>query len=51
VMRCLDFDEDAPLPQAMAVGSIFYDQLKQKTVRRHADESSGYDSVRPADDF
>jgi UDP-2-acetamido-3-amino-2,3-dideoxy-glucuronate N-acetyltransferase len=30
VLRCLDLDEDAPLPEEMAVGTIIYDELKQK---------------------
>ena len=30
VLRCLDIDEDAPLPEALAVGKIVYDELKQK---------------------
>lgn len=29
VLRCLDLDEDAPLPQELAVGSVIYDQLKK----------------------
>ena len=30
VLRCLDLDEDAPLPDELAVGKIIYDELKQK---------------------
>lgn len=30
VLRCLDLDEEAPLPAEMAVGKIKYDELKQK---------------------
>ncbi|PNU18673.1 N-acetyltransferase [Geothermobacter hydrogeniphilus] len=30
LLRCLDLDEDAPLPEKMAVGSVVYDELKQK---------------------
>lgn len=29
-LRCLDLDEDAPLPEELAVGKVFYDQLKAK---------------------
>jgi hypothetical protein len=29
VLRCLDLDEDAPLPPEMAVGKAFYDELKR----------------------
>lgn len=29
VLRCLDLDEDAPLPEELAVGKVFYDELKQ----------------------
>jgi UDP-2-acetamido-3-amino-2,3-dideoxy-glucuronate N-acetyltransferase len=28
VLRCLDLDEEAPLPEEMAVGKTFYDELK-----------------------
>lgn len=28
VLRCLDLDEEAPLPPEMAVGKAFYDELK-----------------------
>jgi UDP-2-acetamido-3-amino-2,3-dideoxy-glucuronate N-acetyltransferase len=30
VLRCLDLDEDAPLPEALAVGKVVYDEFKQK---------------------
>lgn len=30
VLRCLDLDEDAPLPAELAVGEIFYDEFKGK---------------------
>jgi len=30
ILRCLDLDEDLPLPEKLAVGNIFYDQLKKK---------------------
>jgi UDP-2-acetamido-3-amino-2,3-dideoxy-glucuronate N-acetyltransferase len=30
VLSCLDLDEDAPLPEELAVGKIFYDQLKKE---------------------
>jgi UDP-2-acetamido-3-amino-2,3-dideoxy-glucuronate N-acetyltransferase len=30
VMRCLDLDEDSPLPQALSVGSKTYDQFKNE---------------------
>jgi len=30
VLKCLDLDEDAPLPESLAVGKTFYDQLKHK---------------------
>ncbi|MCM2332406.1 MAG: N-acetyltransferase [Anaeromyxobacteraceae bacterium] len=29
VLRCLDLDEDAPLPPALAVGSVTYDAFKE----------------------
>jgi hypothetical protein len=29
VLRCLDLDEDAPLPPELAVGKAFYDELKR----------------------
>ncbi len=29
VLRCLDLDEDAPLPEVLAIGKVFYDQLKE----------------------
>ncbi len=29
VLRCLDLDEDAPLPPELAVGKVMYDQLKK----------------------
>ena len=28
-LRCLDLDEDAPLPEALRTGKVTYDQLKQ----------------------
>jgi UDP-2-acetamido-3-amino-2,3-dideoxy-glucuronate N-acetyltransferase len=28
LMRCLDLDEDAPLPKELAVGKVLYDELK-----------------------
>lgn len=28
VLRCLDLDEEASLPEALAVGKVFYDELK-----------------------
>jgi len=30
VLKCLDLDEDASLPEPLAVGRTFYDQLKHK---------------------
>jgi UDP-2-acetamido-3-amino-2,3-dideoxy-glucuronate N-acetyltransferase len=30
-LRCLDLDEDAPLPEALAAGSKSYDAWKQET--------------------
>jgi UDP-2-acetamido-3-amino-2,3-dideoxy-glucuronate N-acetyltransferase len=30
VVRCLDLDENAPLPPDKAVGKLSYDQLKKK---------------------
>ncbi|ADR19710.1 acyltransferase [Calditerrivibrio nitroreducens] len=30
VLRCLDIDEDAPLPPELAVGKVFYDDLKKR---------------------
>jgi UDP-2-acetamido-3-amino-2,3-dideoxy-glucuronate N-acetyltransferase len=29
VLRCLDIDEDAPLPPDLAVGKVTYDELKK----------------------
>lgn len=29
VLRCLDLDEEAPLPESLAVGKVLYDDLKQ----------------------
>jgi len=29
-LRCLDLDEEAPLPEELAVGTVVYDHLKQK---------------------
>ena len=29
VLRCLDLDEDAPLPNDLAVGAVVYDELKK----------------------
>lgn len=34
VMRCLDLDEDAPLPAEMAVGKVQYDDLKDSRGER-----------------
>lgn len=31
-LRCLDLDEDAPLPEEMAIGKALYDELKQERV-------------------
>jgi len=30
ILRCLDLDEDAPLPEELAVGSLLYDELNHK---------------------
>jgi UDP-2-acetamido-3-amino-2,3-dideoxy-glucuronate N-acetyltransferase len=30
VLKCLDLDEDAPLPAELAIGKTFYDQLKSE---------------------
>jgi len=30
VLRCLDLDEDAPLPAAQATGRLSYDAIKEK---------------------
>lgn len=30
VLRCLDIDEEAPLPPELAVGKVFYDDLKKR---------------------
>ncbi|MGB9730835.1 MULTISPECIES: acyltransferase [Calditerrivibrio] len=30
VLRCLDIDEEAPLPPDLAVGKLFYDDLKKR---------------------
>jgi len=29
ILRCLDLDEDAPLPPELSVGKVFYDELKK----------------------
>jgi UDP-2-acetamido-3-amino-2,3-dideoxy-glucuronate N-acetyltransferase len=29
-LRCLDLDEEAPLPQELAVGKVFYDELRNR---------------------
>ena len=31
ILRCLDLDEDASLPEALATGKVFYRDLKKKT--------------------
>jgi len=31
ILRCLDLDEDAPLPKELAVGKVFYRELKNKS--------------------
>lgn len=31
ILRCLDLDEDASLPEALATGKVFYRDLKNKT--------------------
>jgi UDP-2-acetamido-3-amino-2,3-dideoxy-glucuronate N-acetyltransferase len=31
ILRCLDLDEDAPLPKELAVGKVFYRELKNNT--------------------
>ena len=30
VLRCLDLDEEAPLPEALSVGQVHYDNLKRR---------------------
>jgi UDP-2-acetamido-3-amino-2,3-dideoxy-glucuronate N-acetyltransferase len=30
LLRCLDLDEEAPLPAELAVGRVVYDELKKK---------------------
>ena len=30
VLRCLDLDEDAPLPEKLAVGKVIYDEIKNR---------------------
>ena len=30
ILRCLDLDEEAPLPQDLSVGKVFYRELKKK---------------------
>lgn len=30
VLRCLDLDENAPLPEELSVGKVFYDELKKE---------------------
>lgn len=34
LLRCLDLDEEKPLPPEMAVGKISYDQLKKRKINR-----------------
>jgi UDP-2-acetamido-3-amino-2,3-dideoxy-glucuronate N-acetyltransferase len=29
ILKCMDIDEEAPLPEELAVGKILYDDLKQ----------------------
>ena len=31
VLKCLDLDEEAPLPQELAVGKVLYDELKRES--------------------
>lgn len=31
ILRCLDLDEEAPLPLSLAVGKVYYDELKGRT--------------------
>ena len=31
ILRCLDLDEDAPLPNELAVGKVFYREIKKST--------------------
>ena len=31
ILRCLDLDEDASLPEALATGKVFYRDLKKET--------------------
>lgn len=33
ILRCIDLDEDAPLPEALATGKVFYRDLKKETGR------------------
>jgi UDP-2-acetamido-3-amino-2,3-dideoxy-glucuronate N-acetyltransferase len=33
ILRCLDLDEDAPLPEALATGKVFYRDLKKETCK------------------
>jgi len=33
VVRCLDLDEEAPLPEALSVGHVTYDELKRVATR------------------
>jgi UDP-2-acetamido-3-amino-2,3-dideoxy-glucuronate N-acetyltransferase len=35
LLRCLDLDEEAPLPPEQAVGKVFYDALKRKSDEDH----------------
>jgi UDP-2-acetamido-3-amino-2,3-dideoxy-glucuronate N-acetyltransferase len=34
ILRCLDLDEDAPLPEGLAVGKVFYDEIKKELLSR-----------------
>ena len=41
VVRCLDLDEESPLPTELSIGSKTYDEFKsQKLCRRLSDEGS-----------
>jgi UDP-2-acetamido-3-amino-2,3-dideoxy-glucuronate N-acetyltransferase len=33
VIKCIDFDEDTPLPEGLKTGNILYDELKKKVTK------------------
>jgi len=40
-VRCLDLDEEAPLPEDLSIGTVAYDEVKKQTIEnQQSDESS-----------